>query len=251
VGGWTYEPPVPEASLEVDAARAAATRQRIIGYVCGLTFSLAALCSIQLVWRARLSRRRPRRNPSADDAAPQWIVEESSRGPIATEFEQQALLSTLELLPRFPVIKDIHENPCAICLCGFDEDRYACLLPCTHRFHYACYERWVRSGRTSDGACPVCKFPLVLPAEGSSCSLSEGRSLWLDQAALQISRELSGGSTASHATAPARAASGSAAGGQRWGTRRPSWGTMPENRSQSPRGEPRRATEMQASVTFV
>jgi len=65
---------------------------------------------------------------------------------------------------------------CTICLCGYDEsETFARVLPCTHSFHPECIEMWYRSGRSLDGACPVCKQPLVHEHERES-TLSDNSS---------------------------------------------------------------------------
>lgn len=43
----------------------------------------------------------------------------------------------------------------------YTEDKFVCVLPCGHLFHHACIHEWFRAGRTSDGACPHCRSPLI------------------------------------------------------------------------------------------
>eukprot|EP00747_Dinoflagellata_sp_TGD_P165393 gnl/TRDRNA2_/TRDRNA2_186601_c0_seq1.p1 gnl/TRDRNA2_/TRDRNA2_186601_c0~~gnl/TRDRNA2_/TRDRNA2_186601_c0_seq1.p1 ORF type:complete len:297 (+),score=30.53 gnl/TRDRNA2_/TRDRNA2_186601_c0_seq1:116-1006(+) len=44
-------------------------------------------------------------------------------------------------------------EPCAICLSGFEDSQLIRVLPCSHRYHAACADDWLRN---SD-LCPLCK----------------------------------------------------------------------------------------------
>ncbi len=57
----------------------------------------------------------------------------------------------------------VDENACAICLLSMAPGDLAVALPCAHVYHHECIEKWVRSGRTADAPCPVCKQPLLAP----------------------------------------------------------------------------------------
>ena len=66
----------------------------------------------------------------------------------------------------------VDENACAICLLSMAPGDLAVALPCAHVYHHDCIEKWVRSGRTADAPCPVCKQPLLAPlarVEGLTC----------------------------------------------------------------------------------
>jgi hypothetical protein len=61
----------------------------------------------------------------------------------------------------------VEADLCTICLGGYEgEERLARLLPCTHSFHPECIEQWFRSGRSLDGACPICKQPMAPRGRG-------------------------------------------------------------------------------------
>ncbi|KAL1539437.1 RING-type E3 ubiquitin transferase [Salvia divinorum] len=45
---------------------------------------------------------------------------------------------------------------CAICLEGWEEGERAKEMPCKHRFHGGCIERWLNVS----GSCPVCRFEM-------------------------------------------------------------------------------------------
>jgi len=49
------------------------------------------------------------------------------------------------------------EEECSICREGFEDGEQLRLLPCFHRFHVACIDRWLAQSRT----CPVCKHDIT------------------------------------------------------------------------------------------
>jgi len=49
---------------------------------------------------------------------------------------------------------DAPPSDCSICLMEYDDGESVKSLPCTHRFHSACIDKWLESHNT----CPVCKI---------------------------------------------------------------------------------------------
>ncbi|KAK1370859.1 RING-type E3 ubiquitin transferase [Heracleum sosnowskyi] len=63
----------------------------------------------------------------------------------------------------------VEEADCSICLSEFRDDESLRLLPkCSHAFHIACVDTWLRSHKN----CPLCRAPIVV--EASSVGLSTG-----------------------------------------------------------------------------
>ena len=46
-----------------------------------------------------------------------------------------------------------HMDPCTVCLCAFHGNSYYRELPCGHKFHPKCVDRWLLQ---EDGRCPNC-----------------------------------------------------------------------------------------------
>jgi len=58
------------------------------------------------------------------------------------------------------------ETSCAVCLVEFEEGEELRKLPCGHRFHAPCVDRWLlRSSR-----CPLCMHEVDLPHPAHACS---------------------------------------------------------------------------------
>lgn len=66
----------------------------------------------------------------------------------------------LDLLPEIDItdLKKIPEDKkeCVVCLCAFELNQKALILPCTHLFHTECIKDWFKTQNT----CPICKFKL-------------------------------------------------------------------------------------------
>lgn len=66
----------------------------------------------------------------------------------------------LDSLPEMN-ITDLNKIPedkkeCVVCLCAFELNQKALILPCTHLFHTNCIKDWFKTQNT----CPICKFKL-------------------------------------------------------------------------------------------
>merc|ERR1719487_136097 len=52
------------------------------------------------------------------------------------------------------------DNTCRICLCEYEDGDNVRMLPCLHKFHPACVDRWLAKNKT----CPICKTAIdVVP----------------------------------------------------------------------------------------
>jgi hypothetical protein len=86
-----------------------------------------------------------------------------TRGPLP------ASRVSIEAMPRVAVTKEeVVEKDCAICLDGYDVGGEAREMPCKHRFHSGCIERWLRL----HGSCPVCRF--AMPVEEGNVNSGGG-----------------------------------------------------------------------------
>mmetsp|Transcript_32862 Transcript_32862/g.83183 ORF Transcript_32862/g.83183 Transcript_32862/m.83183 type:complete len:310 (+) Transcript_32862:93-1022(+) len=70
-----------------------------------------------------------------------------------------------ELLARLPLeecpieLLTEGQTSCAVCLCDFEGGEQLRRLPCGHKFHQPCIDRWLRRNR----ACPLCNHDAALP----------------------------------------------------------------------------------------
>merc|ERR1719198_1456605 len=53
---------------------------------------------------------------------------------------------------------------CTVCQESLQEGERVRILPCLHRYHQTCIDRWLQQSR----ACPVCKYPIDAAAPGAS-----------------------------------------------------------------------------------
>ncbi|KAI4346609.1 hypothetical protein L6164_007490 [Bauhinia variegata] len=99
-----------------------------------------------------------------------------------------ATKDSIEALPRVVVTDEGGE--CSICLEDYEVGTEACEMPCKHRFHSTCIEKWLGI----HGTCPLCRF--LMPVEemedkSSSSSVVEeesgGESLGIDEEIISVS----------------------------------------------------------------
>ncbi|KAG6396567.1 hypothetical protein SASPL_142719 [Salvia splendens] len=62
--------------------------------------------------------------------------------------------ASIDALPSVEVASGGEQ--CAICLEGWEEGEKAKEMPCKHRFHGGCIERWLNVS----GSCPVCRYEM-------------------------------------------------------------------------------------------
>eukprot|EP01065_Artemidia_motanka_P032301 TRINITY_DN39316_c0_g1_i1.p1 TRINITY_DN39316_c0_g1~~TRINITY_DN39316_c0_g1_i1.p1 ORF type:complete len:508 (+),score=111.42 TRINITY_DN39316_c0_g1_i1:59-1525(+) len=75
-----------------------------------------------------------------------------------TQRRQNALRGTLT-----PGVAGSDLGPCAICLENYRPHTSVSALPCAHRFHPACIERWLFRTSSGGAKCPLCTKPLTPP----------------------------------------------------------------------------------------
>mmetsp|Transcript_40663 Transcript_40663/g.107736 ORF Transcript_40663/g.107736 Transcript_40663/m.107736 type:complete len:332 (-) Transcript_40663:282-1277(-) len=65
----------------------------------------------------------------------------------------QAVIDQMPLVECSPATFDeTSETSCAVCLCDFEWDDMLRRLPCTHSFHRACIDKWLKRNKV----CPLC-----------------------------------------------------------------------------------------------
>eukprot|EP00937_MAST-01D_sp_MAST-1D-sp2_P004476 g4476.t1 len=118
----------------------------------------------------RHGARRPRRRLQLSEEAVRLLL--TDRDFDAEDYEQLLALDRHNVakstgatgveIARLPVVpfrltgnKD--ERCCPICLEALGQGESVRVLPCLHKFHPSCIDKWLQS----DAICPVCKFPAV------------------------------------------------------------------------------------------
>ena len=72
---------------------------------------------------------------------------------------QTQIKAVISGLTKVPFDSSKHEEDCAICLEGFNDESELTVLRCNakHYFHNHCIEAWVKEGKNT---CPVCRTPI-------------------------------------------------------------------------------------------
>ncbi|XP_057542295.1 E3 ubiquitin-protein ligase MPSR1-like [Amaranthus tricolor] len=78
--------------------------------------------------------------------------------------------SAIEALPSVE-IRDGEEGECVICLEESEIGGFVKEMPCKHRFHSGCIEKWLGL----HGSCPVCRFKMPIEEEDSGKKNEEER----------------------------------------------------------------------------
>lgn len=60
---------------------------------------------------------------------------------------------------------------CCVCLSRLKEKDEMRVLPCLHKFHKLCVDRWLQG--THNKTCPLCRFSLMGAEDKSLCSATE------------------------------------------------------------------------------
>ncbi|XP_048441052.1 E3 ubiquitin-protein ligase MPSR1-like [Pyrus x bretschneideri] len=69
--------------------------------------------------------------------------------------------ASIDAMPSVKIVEADGGSECAICLEQFEVDGVAKEMPCKHRFHGVCIEKWL----TLHGSCPVCRFTMPVEEE--------------------------------------------------------------------------------------
>ena len=105
----------------------------------------------------------PRNQHEVRDIEALLGVRSEKRGPLP------ASRVSIEAMPRVAVTKEeAVAKECAICLGGYEVSGEAREMPCKHRFHSGCIERWLGL----HGSCPVCRF--AMPVEEGNVNSGGG-----------------------------------------------------------------------------
>ncbi|XP_059451337.1 E3 ubiquitin-protein ligase MPSR1-like [Corylus avellana] len=98
-------------------------------------------------------------------------VTSEKRGPLP------ALRVSIEAMPRVAVTQEeAVAKECAICLDGYEVGGEAREMPCKHRFHSGCIERWLGL----HGSCPVCRFAMPVEEGNVNNGGGEEEEYWMD-----------------------------------------------------------------------
>nr|DAD34894.1 TPA_asm: hypothetical protein HUJ06_005534 [Nelumbo nucifera] len=76
-------------------------------------------------------------------------------------------------MPKVEITEEEGDGECAICLEGWEIGGEAREMPCKHKYHSSCIEKWLGL----HGSCPICRFKM--PVDEEECrkrsSDEEGR----------------------------------------------------------------------------
>ncbi|KAF5449629.1 hypothetical protein F2P56_030054 [Juglans regia] len=86
-------------------------------------------------------------------------LENLLREAVVKDAQPPASKASIEAMPNVEVGEDGGE--CAICLDEWEVGGVAKEMPCNHRFHGNCIERWLRI----HGSCPVCRYKMPVEEE--------------------------------------------------------------------------------------
>ncbi|KAG9147346.1 hypothetical protein Leryth_021416, partial [Lithospermum erythrorhizon] len=82
---------------------------------------------------------------------------------------------------RWPVSEDNCDGECVVCLEDWEVGQVAKEMPCKHRFHGDCIEKWLKI----HGSCPVCRFNMPVEEDqdvnkkNESENRGRGRGVWV------------------------------------------------------------------------
>ncbi|CAN6372642.1 unnamed protein product [Urochloa humidicola] len=103
----------------------------------------------------RRARRQRQQQRQAAAAVPEVVVDIDDSGR-----RQQQAEPALECTYR--AAEGWEERTCSVCLAELqDGEVVRMLMPCTHYFHAACVDKWMRKNAT----CPICRAPTVAAAK--------------------------------------------------------------------------------------
>ncbi|XP_070041245.1 E3 ubiquitin-protein ligase MPSR1-like [Nicotiana tomentosiformis] len=67
------------------------------------------------------------------------------------------LPASKESIDSMPAVKIVEEGvECAICLLEFEVDGEAKEMPCKHKYHVDCVDKWLKI----NGSCPICRYKM-------------------------------------------------------------------------------------------
>ncbi|KAK4367547.1 hypothetical protein RND71_011339 [Anisodus tanguticus] len=89
------------------------------------------------------------------------IVDYRSRGSIRSTLQNEGPSppATRASIEALPIVEE--KSECAICLVEFQVGEKAKEMPCRHRYHSNCINKWL----LIHGSCPVCRYRMPRPEE--------------------------------------------------------------------------------------
>ncbi|MCL7045087.1 hypothetical protein MKW94_026680 [Papaver nudicaule] len=72
-----------------------------------------------------------------------------------------ATKASIDAMPKVVITEKQEDSECSICLDGFEIGAEAREMPCKHRYHSNCIEKWLGI----HGSCPVCRFTMPVDEE--------------------------------------------------------------------------------------
>ncbi|XP_031396746.1 E3 ubiquitin-protein ligase MPSR1-like [Punica granatum] len=94
---------------------------------------------------------------------------EAKSGPLP------ASKTSVAAMPRIMVTGEERGQECAVCLEEFRVGGETREMPCKHRFHSGCIEKWLGI----HGTCPVCRFLMPVEEQGNEKSPESQQAVWL------------------------------------------------------------------------
>ncbi|XP_042496468.1 E3 ubiquitin-protein ligase MPSR1-like [Macadamia integrifolia] len=90
-------------------------------------------------------------------------LESLLRDALSKEGLPPATKASIEAMPTVEITQEDLGKECSICLDGWEIGGEAKEMPCKHRYHAGCIEKWLRM----HGSCPVCRFEM--PTDEGEC----------------------------------------------------------------------------------
>ncbi|KAJ6432291.1 hypothetical protein OIU84_019517 [Salix udensis] len=78
--------------------------------------------------------------------------------------------ASIEAMPKVEIGEDNKDGECAICLEEWELGGAVKEMPCKHRFHGGCVEKWLKI----HGNCPVCRYKMPVDEEELGKKIDEG-----------------------------------------------------------------------------
>ncbi|XP_043724930.1 E3 ubiquitin-protein ligase MPSR1-like [Telopea speciosissima] len=83
-------------------------------------------------------------------------LESLLRDSLSKEGLPPASKASIEAMPKMEITQEDLDKECSICLEGWEIGEEAREMPCKHRFHSSCIEKWLGM----HGSCPLCRFKM-------------------------------------------------------------------------------------------
>ncbi|KAE9605531.1 hypothetical protein Lal_00024975 [Lupinus albus] len=105
---------------------------------------------------------------------------------------------SIEAIPSVGIVESDDLGECVVCLEEFEVGGVAKVMPCKHKFHPNCIEKWLGI----HGNCPVCRYQMPVEEKGRDMKRDEeeggGERRRIGDAEVWVSFSINGGSRRSH-----------------------------------------------------